>query len=218
MKNLFFLTAFIVLGTGSLFSQDKDQVRDRDQDRVMLVDGDVLQIRDRDQIRLQAPITLNDGTMVNADGSYVTRDRDRLQLKDGECLDNDGIKYRNEYQYRYKVQQENKGLSEAQIKERNQNRYQIMLINGEAFQIRNQEQNRLQQQLNLGDGIVVNPDGSYQDQQRKQLKLQEGECINMDGAIFKNTYQHRKIMAQKNMMKKKVKTKPMVQKNKKSTK
>ena len=74
-----------------------------------------------------------------------------------------------------------------------------MIIDGEAFQIRNQEQNRIQEQVNLSDGIIVNPDGSYQNEQRKQLRLQDGECINMNGAMFKNTYQHRKMMIQKQM-------------------
>jgi len=137
----------------------------------MMVDGDVLQIRDRDQIRLQEPITLEDGTIVNPDGSYITGDRDRLRLKDGECLDNNGVKYRNEYQYRYKVEQENKGLSQTTIQERNQNRFQIMMIEGEAFQILNREQNRIQDEVNLGDGIIVNPDGSYQNEKRKQMRL-----------------------------------------------
>ena len=148
---------------------------------------------------MQDPLTLNDGTLVNPDGSYITRDRNRLRLQDGECLDNDGVKYRNEYQYRYKVKQENKGLTDAQIQERNQNRFQIMMIDGEAFQIRNREQNQIQNQVALGDGIVVNPDGSYQNAQQKQLRLQDGECINMDGAKFNNMYQHRKMMVQKNM-------------------
>jgi len=200
MKKVFLLAAFIVLGTNALTAQDQDKIQDRDQDRLMMVDGDVLQIRDRDQIRLQEPITLEDGTIVNPDGSYITRDRDRLRLKDGECLDNNGVKYRNEYQYRYKVEQENKGLNQTTIQERNQNRFQIMMIEGEAFQILNREQNRIQDEVNLGDGIIVNPDGSYQNEERKQMRLKDGECINMDGAMFKNTYQHRKMISQKKMM------------------
>jgi hypothetical protein len=44
--------------------------QDQDQDRLMLVDGDVLQIRDRDQIRLQDKIILTNGTTVNPDGTF----------------------------------------------------------------------------------------------------------------------------------------------------
>ena len=164
----------------------------------------MLQIRDRDQIRLQESITLNDGTVVNPNGTYHLRNGDRLRLNEGECLDADGIMYRNEYQYRYKVEQENKGLNQAQVQERNQNRVQYMLVDGEMLQIRNQSQNRLEQRLNLADGGTINPDGSYQMRDRKQLRLQDGECLNMEGTMFKNTYQYQKTLAKKSTMKKKV--------------
>ena len=106
MKKALLLIAFVVLVTTAISAQDKVQDRDRDQIRLMLVDGDVLQIRDRDQIRLQDPIRLNDGTTINPDGTYLTKNRKQLRLQNGECLDMDGVKYRNEYQYRYKIKQE----------------------------------------------------------------------------------------------------------------
>ncbi|SRX55464.1 DUF6799 domain-containing protein [Aequorivita sp. CIP111184] len=213
MKKTLFLLAFIVFGTITLNAQDKDQVRsqDQDRDRLMLVDGDVLQIRDRDQIRLQDKVTLNDGTVINPDGTFQIRNRDMLRLKDGECLDADGILYRNEYQYRYKVNQENKGLNQAQVQERNQNRVHYTLVDGEVLQIRNQSQNRLQQQLNFANGGSVNPDGTYQTQNRKQLRLNDGECLNMNGELFKNTYQARK-MVKKDVMNKKTKKQPNMKK------
>ena len=125
MKRTLILAAFVVLGTTMLVAQDRDQIQDRDQDRLMLVDGEVLQIRDREQIRLNEPLTLNDGTVINPDGTYMTRDQKQLRLRDGECLDNDGVLYRNEYQYRYKIEQENKGLAENQIRERSQTQMRL---------------------------------------------------------------------------------------------
>ncbi|MCF4101146.1 hypothetical protein L1I30_05675 [Gillisia sp. M10.2A] len=216
MKKVFLLLALVVLYITSLTAQDEVQDQDRDQVRLMLVDGDMLQIRDRDQTRLQDKITLNDGTVVNPDGTYQTRDRDQLRLRDGECLDSDGVKYRNEYQYRYKVQQENKGLTQAQIQKRNQQRVHYIFVDGEMMQVRNQSQNRLENKMNLGDGVVVNPDGTYQSRDRKQLKLQDGGCINMDGKVFKNTMQQRKMILQKNKIQKKMPAKPKVQKKNKN--
>lgn len=207
MKKIFFLIVFVVIGTITIIAQDLDQIQDQDRDqvRLMLVDGDVLQIRDQDQIRLQTKLTLNDGTEINPDGSYITQDRLRLRLRDGECMDMDGIKYRNEYQYRYKVEQENKGLTRAQILERNQNRVHFMFANGEIIKVRNQYQNKLQNQLKLDNGTTVNPDGKYETQARIQFQLKNGECLNMNGEKFKNTYQHRKMILKKNTMKNKVK-------------
>ena len=218
MKKLAMFLIFIVLGTLGLAAQDKDR------DRIIMVNGDVLQIRDRDQIRLKDKITLNDGTVVNPDGTYITRDKDRFRLRDGSCIDMDGILYRNEYQYQYKIRNENKGLSEAQIQERTQNRYHIMNIDGQLYQIKNQAQNKLKQQLKLNNRVVVNPDGSYTNRDGQQVHLRDGEVLNMDGQIFKNTYMHRKMMDQKNvnankkMTQKKVKTKVSIPVQKKNMK
>ncbi len=217
MKNLFLLVAFVVIGSSPLLAQERDQDRIQDQDRTKLVmiDGAMLEVRERAQIRLQDKQTLNDGTVVSPNGSFLTKNGNRLRLKDGECLDMDGIKYRNEYQYRYKIQQENKGLTQPQIQERNQNRVHYMLVDGEVMQVRTKSQNRLQNRLELADGAYINSNGMYQTKDRKQLRLLDGECLNMDGEMFKNTYQHRKMILQKNMMKNKMQTKPKIQKKKK---
>ena len=201
MKKLAMFLIIIVFGTLGLVAQEKDQIKnqDRDRDRIMMLDGEVLQIRDRDQIRLQNKITLNDGTVVNPDGTYVTRNKEKFRLRDGSCIDMDGILYRNEYQYQYKIKNENKGLSEAQIQERTQNRYHIMNIDGQLYQIKNQSQNKLKKQHKLSNRVIVNPDGSYTNRDGQQVHLRDGEVLNMDGQMFKNTYMHRKTVAQKNM-------------------
>mgnify|MGYP000860088580 CR=1 FL=1 len=128
------------------------------------------------------------------------------------CLDMDGVLYRNEYQYRYKIKQENKGLSDAQVQARNENRYQVTMIDGNLYQIRNQTQNQIREQIKLGDNIVVNPDGTYQLRDRKQLRLQDGECLNASGEMFKNTYTYRKMNTPKSMVGKKIMNKNQIQK------
>lgn len=198
MKNLLILLALLVYNP-VMNAQDQIKDQDRDQTRLMMVDGDLLQIRDRDQVKLKDKITLNDGTVLNSNGSYVTREGKKLRLKEGECLDMDGVKYNNEYQYRFKVMQENKGLSEEQIRERNQNRTQFVAMDGQVYQVMNQEQKRLQNEMALNNGARINPDGTYQTRDQKQLRLQDGECLTMDGQKYKNILQHRKMVVQKNM-------------------
>ena len=221
MKKKIVLLVFIVFGIAMSKSQDRDQDRDMDriQDRLMLVDGDVLQIRDRDQIRLNDELVLSDATIVNPNGTFQTKDRKQLRLKDGECLDMDGIKYRNEYQYRYKVKQEDKGLSQAQIQERNKDRSVLMQIDGNVYLLKNQFQKQLQQRYNFADGGFVDTDGSYLTRDRKQLRLMDGECLNMDGEKFKNAYAHREMETKKKMnTKKKMIGKKMPKKSIKGTK
>ena len=220
MKKSVLLLVLMIIGSIGLIAQEKNQNQNQDQNqeqnqeqvRIVKIDGDVLQIRDRNQNRLQNRITLKDGTIVYPDGRYQTRDRVMLRLQDGSCLDMDGILYRNEYQYRYKIQQENKGLSAEQLRLKYQNQFHVMMVDGEMYQIKNQSQNMIREQMRLGNGVVVNPDGTYQNRERKQLRLQDGEALNMDGEMYKNTYMHRKMTAQKNMMTKKVMSKKVIQK------
>lgn len=222
MKKILLLIAFVVLGTTAVSGQERDQDRIQDQDRtnLVMINGQMLELRDRAHVRLNEPFTLNDGTEINSNGIYITKDGKQLRLRNGECLDSDGIKYRNEYQYRYKVMQDNKGLTQAQKRERNQNRVHYMLVEGEMLQIRNQSQNRLEKQFNLADGSVVNPDGTYLTKDRKQMRLRDGECLNMNGKRYTNMYNHRtmiakkKMKANKNMIKKKALKKPVIQKKK----
>lgn len=217
MKKVVVFLVFVVFATISLTAQERDRDRIQNQDRTNLtmVNGEMLQLRDRAEIRVRERITLNDGTVVSPNGNYTTKDGKQLKLKNGECLDGDGVKYRNEYQYRYKVQQENKGLTQAQIRERNQNRVHYVSMDGDMLQVRNQMQERLQTSMTLKDGTVVNPDGTYQNQARKQLRLQEGECLNMDGQLHQNQFQYRKQSLQNkgNERKNKVQTKTKAKKN-----
>lgn len=210
MKNLLIFLALLVFNpVMNAQGQTKDQ--DRDQTRLMMVDGDLLQIRDRDQVKLKDNVTLNDGTVLSPNGRYVTREGEKLRLKEGECLDMDGVKYNNEYQYRFKVMQENKGLSQEQMRERNENRTQFVAMDGQIFQVRNQEQNRLQNEMALGNGTRINPDGTYQTRDQKQLRLKDGECLNLEGQKYQNILQHRKMVMQKNMNQQKNINKPQMQ-------
>lgn len=222
MKKLISIVLIIVLSTMGLTAQERDRDRIQDQDRtnLMMVNGEMLQLRDRAEMRLKKPLRLKDGTEINSNGIYTTKEGKQFKLQNGECMDNDGIKYRNEYQYRFKVQQENKGLTQAQIQERNENRYYITMINDEMYQIRNRSQNRLEQQLNLADGSTINPDGMIQTRDRKELRLRDGECINMDGHVHRNMYEFRKMQIHKGKkaIKKKLPIKQVVKSKKKKVK
>ena len=223
MKKVVVFLAFVVFAIAGLTAQelDRDRIQDQDRTNLTMINGEMLQLRDRAEVRVKERVTLKDGTIVSPNGNYTTKDGKQLKLKNGECLDNDGVKYRNEYQYRYKIQQENKGLAQAQIQERNQNRIHYVSMDGEMLQVRNQMQERLQTSMTLKDGTVVNPNGTYQNKDRKQLRLQDGECLNMDGQLHQNQFQYRQnlVQTQGNMRKNQVQAKNKAKKNvgKKST-
>lgn len=198
MKKLILFLVFVVAYTTGFTAQDLDSNQEQNHDQIMVVNGDVLLIQNNHPMPLQSRITLSDGTIVNPDGTYQTKDFKRFRLHDGECLDNDGIKYRNECQYRSKVIQENKGLTLAKIQERNQLRFQLRLLDGEMFKIMNKSQNRILKRIKLENGSVVYPDGSWQDpESKKTIQLIDGECLNMKGEMFHCTCLHQEILIQK---------------------
>jgi len=91
---------------------DQAQIQNRNQNRVhyVFMDGEMLQVRNQLQERLQTSMTLNNGTVVNPDGTYQARDRKQLRLKDGECLNMDGKLYQNQLQHRKMLIQKNKKM------------------------------------------------------------------------------------------------------------
>ncbi|MDB4291834.1 hypothetical protein N9954_00385 [Maribacter sp.] len=183
---------FIVLGTLVL----NGQTPKISLEVLLRLGNDVLRINDKAQIQIQDEMTLSDGTAVYPDGSYRTQDRKKLQLLEGESLDNHGIKYRNEYQYRYKVEQENKELELSTIQERNQNRYLVVLIKGRIFKIKNSEQYIIQEPVDIGFGKVVDLDGIYRTSYG-HARLKDGGCITLKGLPIINLYEYRKTIARK---------------------
>lgn len=200
MKKMAIFLIFVLLGSIELIAQERDQDRIQDQDRtnLVMINGEMTQIRDRDQVRLQEPMTFKNGSTVTPKGLYTAKDGKQLKLKNGECLDGNGMKYGNEYQYRNMINQQNKKLTKEQVQERNQNRIHYMLMDGEMLQIRNQFQEKLQTSMKLKNGTVVNPNGTYQIKNREQKQLKDGQCLNMDGKLFQNQLQHRKTLIQAN--------------------
>ncbi len=197
MKKILVVFALMALGTTTLTAQDLVSF--------LFVDGDMVQLADNEQVRLEEPIILQDCTVLNPDGSFQTMDGKQLRLKDGECLDMYGIKYRNEYQYRYKVKKENKDLTQLQKQSRYENKFHYVKVDGVVYKIKNQAQNRLRKPFTLKNGFVVDPYGTYKTPDLEEIRLKDGECLNMSGVKFEGMSQYRKVLGKKNRMAQKIK-------------
>lgn len=210
MKRFFILCTALLIPVILLTAQDRDRDRTQDQDqtKILALNGTMLQLRDQTEMRIQDRQTLSDGTIIKSNGAYTAPNGKRYRLAEGECLDGDGALYRNEYQYRHKIEKENKGLSKAQIQERNQNRVHFTRINGQVYQVRHQEQIRLQNELRLKNGTLVFPDGTYQLQNRERRQLENNTCLDPSGQLFQNMYLYRKQM----ILKRAVPSKTMIRK------
>lgn len=127
MKHIIFLFAILFFAAGSTMqAQDRDRVKKQDrihlEDHLMLKDGSCLLIKQGSETKLQEPLKLNNGTIIHPDGSYQIKDRERLQLRDGECLDMNGNRYLNQNKFNRRIMMTNKQIEKAQINAANRNR------------------------------------------------------------------------------------------------
>lgn len=108
MKKLFFLFASLITLVVTANAQDtlrqrdlsKTQLQKRDrihqEEHLMLMDGKLYRMQNGVRSQVQSQVQLrNDGT-INPDGSYQLKDMERMQLRNGECLDLDGNRYHNQ--------------------------------------------------------------------------------------------------------------------------
>ena len=141
-----FLGLFLLLSTTTIVAQDLE--RDRDQlhteeklrlrDRLVIKNGEVLRIQNQQQIKLENQLTLENGTIVYPDGSIQKINRNRIQLRDGECLSMSGKKYKNEERFMNRVRSK-----ERQMDRREEHRVQRMQNGKEPMQRRSEKmQNR----------------------------------------------------------------------------
>jgi hypothetical protein len=189
MKTLKTILIFAFIGISFVNAQERDQ----DQVRYMLIDGELIRIRDKDQSLIQNKLMIKDGTTLNADGSYITKDQIKMRLHNGECLDMDGNKYQNEFEYNKRLREEYKNLSQNQIQERSQNRSHYILIEGKVYQIMNREFMKVQERTRLANETSINPDGSFLTKNKEQFQLKNGEFLSSDGIFHKNNYQYRRM-------------------------
>ncbi len=125
MKKSFYLLAYLLLGfTITSFAQDQEKKKDqtKTQDRIKLhehllyKDGNLYQVKDQKQTKVQAQIKLKNGTTIEPDGMVKKKNGDRLQLKNGECMDMNGGHYKTEAKFMERVRASEKEMHKKELK------------------------------------------------------------------------------------------------------
>ncbi|HJS56396.1 MAG TPA: DUF6799 domain-containing protein [Chitinophagaceae bacterium] len=127
MKKLFYMFLSFFLVTSILTTvkaQDKIQQQDRihQEDHLRLQDGSCLSVKDGVPTKLQKQLKLNNGTVVNPDGSYQLQNQERYQLRDGECLDMNGNRYLNQKKFNKRAMMSNKKIERVHRQSLNTNK------------------------------------------------------------------------------------------------
>jgi hypothetical protein len=125
MKKVFYVLTFILLHfTLNTLAQDQEKKQDqlKTQDRINLhdhllyKDGNLYQVKDQKQTRVEAQVKLKNGTTIEPDGMFRKKNGDRLQLKNGECLDMDGKHYHTEAKFMERVRAREKEMQKKELK------------------------------------------------------------------------------------------------------
>lgn len=134
MKTFLLMLASLFLLTSGATAQDSLRQRNRDKATVQKRDrvhqDDHLQFRDGQLYRVQQgvrtqvkdPIRLQNGGVVNPDGSYELRDQKRQQMRSGECLDMSGKRYQNESRFNQRRTMTQQQMDRGRGQDMNQNR------------------------------------------------------------------------------------------------
>lgn len=125
MKKMFFMLVSLFLVTGAVVTaQDQIQKKDRihQEDHLRMQDGSCLLVKDGVPTKLQTQLKLNNGSVVNPDGSYQLQNQKKYQLRNGECLDMNCNRYLNQNQYNKRAMMSNKQIERVGTKATNQNR------------------------------------------------------------------------------------------------
>ncbi|MDP1764275.1 MAG: hypothetical protein Q8L07_10345 [Sediminibacterium sp.] len=110
MKKLFFVPMSLIMMTGTIVAQNQQAEQKIQQNAVVKVeylvmkDGKMLHTTDGKDMLMQHDMTLKNGMMIKPDGSYQLKNGKQLRLRDGQCMDMNGSKYRSQGMFQRKMQ------------------------------------------------------------------------------------------------------------------
>lgn len=105
--------------------------------------------------------------VVNPDGSYQLQNQKQLRLKNGECLDLDGNRYKSQQEFQQRMQVRARAMAQEHL----------VYQNGQLYRMQNQERTQLQEKFQFKNGMQVNPYGSG------QMKMVNSSECKMESAL-----------------------------------
>ncbi|MBY0347370.1 MAG: hypothetical protein GTN67_00920 [Hydrotalea flava] len=102
MKKMLLVSMSLIILTGTIVAQSQQVEQKKHQNAVMknehlvMKDGKILHNMDGKEMQMQNDMTLKNGTIIKPDGSYHLKNGKQLHLRDGQCMDMNGRKYRSQ--------------------------------------------------------------------------------------------------------------------------
>jgi len=143
--------------------------------------GNSWQIENGEKLLIRNRFIMQNGLVVNPDGTFKFGNLKKIKLKEGECLDPDGTLFRTQQQF----QQHRITLHLAEP--------YFCFLNGKVYQAKNQLESPLKFRWRFANGATINPDGIYHRKNGKKEQLNNGEYLDQAG----NRYESRNKFIEK---------------------
>lgn len=112
MKKLFLFSALVLTMTVALRAQEADtngeqiqlkfQNQEKNGEYLVVEEGKAYKVQNKEKIQLKEKYMFKNGTAVNPDGKLEMKNGKKIQLKEGQVVDIEGNKYKNQHKYQTK--------------------------------------------------------------------------------------------------------------------
>lgn len=103
-KILLAAMSLVLLTTASIAQQAQgqnkiEQIITVNDEHLLMKDGKMYHNMNGKEMMMQNQMTMQNGTVMNADGSYRLKNGKQRQLRNGQCMDMDGKKYKSHHMF-----------------------------------------------------------------------------------------------------------------------
>ena len=111
-KTLFLLISTITLvGTAISQNQQQEQNVGIKNEHLLMKDGKILRIMDGQEMLMKSPMTLKNGVVIYPNGSYQLKNGKQRHLRNRQCMDMNGKKYKSQRMFQKKIGGHNMQMS-----------------------------------------------------------------------------------------------------------
>jgi len=146
--------------------------------------GKFWQIENGEKLLVRNRIIMQNGLVVNPDGTFKFGNLNKIKLREDECVDPDGNLFTTQQQF----QQHVLTLYMAEP--------YFHLMNGKIYQANNQLEYPLATRWKFTNGATVNPEGVYHEKNGKMAQLNNGEYLDQAGVRYGSKNQFMKKLEQ----------------------
>lgn len=154
------------------------------QEHFIYQNGQLFRAQNQEQKMVTEKLTLYNGLIINPDGTFQAKNKNQERLANGECLDTEGIRYKNQAEFHQQTQNRLQAMAEPHF----------LFQDGKLYRTGNQARLQVQDQWKLQNGTIVNPDGSYQLKNGKKEQMRNGELLDQEGRKYESRERFREKM------------------------